>query len=235
MKQVASTLNPLHARLLVAILEDQGIQAIIQGESLWSARGELPLTPESSPSVWVIRDEDAESAIALIARHDGRINPTTCESCGYDLRGLSEARCPECGTPFRVEADWTCGKCEELNPSQFSHCWNCEEPQENGMVNIPSKTRILGNRETTIAGQPDPECQWCQGTGTRENFFIPAMCLLLGLLFFAGVVKRIADLRYTVFSLQFLIEVLFFASCGSGLIWLSAKWQTWKCPCTGDD
>lgn len=23
-----------------------------------------------------------------------------CRSCGYDLRGLSESRCPECGTPF---------------------------------------------------------------------------------------------------------------------------------------
>jgi hypothetical protein len=23
-----------------------------------------------------------------------------CRSCGYDLRGLTESRCPECGTPF---------------------------------------------------------------------------------------------------------------------------------------
>ncbi len=25
----------------------------------------------------------------------------TCLECGYDLRGLTEPRCPECGTPFR--------------------------------------------------------------------------------------------------------------------------------------
>lgn len=26
--------------------------------------------------------------------------PATCAECDYDLRGLSESRCPECGTPF---------------------------------------------------------------------------------------------------------------------------------------
>lgn len=26
-----------------------------------------------------------------------------CPQCGYDLRGLSEARCPECGTRFTLE------------------------------------------------------------------------------------------------------------------------------------
>lgn len=30
--------------------------------------------------------------------------PGTCVICGYDLRGLPQARCPECGTPFdRIE------------------------------------------------------------------------------------------------------------------------------------
>lgn len=28
-----------------------------------------------------------------------------CRSCGYDLRGLSEYRCPECGTPFESSED----------------------------------------------------------------------------------------------------------------------------------
>src|SRR3990172_6761158 len=26
-----------------------------------------------------------------------------CKKCGYDLRGLSLPRCPECGTPFSTE------------------------------------------------------------------------------------------------------------------------------------
>ena len=30
-----------------------------------------------------------------------------CQSCGYDLRNLSEPRCPECGTPFAPQKDTT--------------------------------------------------------------------------------------------------------------------------------
>jgi hypothetical protein len=42
-------------------------------------------------------------AILLYAgRHILRSPPTpgTCRRCGYDLRGLPEPRCPECGTSF---------------------------------------------------------------------------------------------------------------------------------------
>lgn len=30
-------------------------------------------------------------------------NPGVCEKCGYNLTGLTEPRCPECGTPFAPE------------------------------------------------------------------------------------------------------------------------------------
>jgi hypothetical protein len=33
-------------------------------------------------------------------RHPSRLN---CPACGYDLRGLPERRCPECGKPFAWE------------------------------------------------------------------------------------------------------------------------------------
>jgi hypothetical protein len=29
-----------------------------------------------------------------------RADPSHCGECGYDLHGLREPRCPECGTPF---------------------------------------------------------------------------------------------------------------------------------------
>lgn len=60
MIRVAQSANPLDARLLLGVLESHGIRACIQGEALWAARGELPLTPESARSVWVTDEAGAE-------------------------------------------------------------------------------------------------------------------------------------------------------------------------------
>ena len=128
MIKVYSASDPADAHLVAAILDGHGIAAIVQGEALWSARGELPLSPGSAPSVWVADDGDAERARSVIETEHGRPNPTHCEKCGYDLQGLSEPRCPECGQPFtRVEAGppWTCPQCCEQVEGQFTQCWKC--------------------------------------------------------------------------------------------------------------
>jgi hypothetical protein len=39
----------------------------------------------------------------LMARRE--IPAGHCQSCGYDLRNLTEPRCPECGTPFDSKKD----------------------------------------------------------------------------------------------------------------------------------
>ena len=56
------------------ILEAGDIQAIVRGEFLWGARGEVPITPETCPSVWVIDDGDYERAMEVIKdfRSEGR-------------------------------------------------------------------------------------------------------------------------------------------------------------------
>jgi hypothetical protein len=122
--------NPLHARLIVGLLEQHGIVATIQGEGLWGMRGELPFTSETAPSVWV-DDADASRAAEILRNHESIVNPAHCPACGYDLRGLVEARCPECGTPFNKQIEWTCGGCGEEIEGQFTHCWKCgaEKPR----------------------------------------------------------------------------------------------------------
>ena len=35
-----------------------------------------------------------------------RATPPTCSKCGYNLSGLTEYRCPECGSEFRLEELW---------------------------------------------------------------------------------------------------------------------------------
>jgi hypothetical protein len=35
-----------------------------------------------------------------------RVYPPVCPRCGYSLKGLSQCRCPECGTTYRIEELW---------------------------------------------------------------------------------------------------------------------------------
>lgn len=58
------------------------------------------------PIVWVLatvllwRETPAERLARLAASSAASV---LCPLCGYDLRGLSAARCPECGTVFTLE------------------------------------------------------------------------------------------------------------------------------------
>jgi hypothetical protein len=58
MKKVYTATNPANANLLKGVLESVNIQTIVQGEFLWGVRGEIPVTPETSPSVLVVNDTD---------------------------------------------------------------------------------------------------------------------------------------------------------------------------------
>ena len=42
------------------------------------------------------------AAVWLRGRYQPIYPPGRCAVCGYDLRGLDRARCPECGTPFEL-------------------------------------------------------------------------------------------------------------------------------------
>ncbi len=128
--------DPAEAHLVQALLAEHGIAAIVQGEALWSAAGGLPLGPASAPSVWLRDDGDVERAGRLIAAHFGPPkNPAHCANCGYDLRGLPEPRCPECGRPFRrsePQTPWTCALCGEESEGQFTQCWQCGADRPGG-------------------------------------------------------------------------------------------------------
>lgn len=120
--------DPAEAHLVVALLEQNGIPAFVQGEALGAAAGGLPLGPGGAPSVWLRDDGDAEGAGQLIAAFCVPRNPEHCANCGYDLRGLPEPRCPECGQPFLrsvPQPPWKCAQCGEECEGQFTQCWRC--------------------------------------------------------------------------------------------------------------
>jgi hypothetical protein len=67
MKKIYTARSPFDAHLLKGALEGEQIEAIVQGDFLWGARGEVPITPETCPSVWIVNIE-ITSCSSIIAR-----------------------------------------------------------------------------------------------------------------------------------------------------------------------
>lgn len=102
MKQVYIATNPLDAELVKGFLEAHGIEAVVRGNAVFALRGEVPMTPETLPTVWVVDDGAATRARELIdERHRGR------DSGPQDT------------------APWPCPRCGEQVEPQFTDCWHC--------------------------------------------------------------------------------------------------------------
>jgi hypothetical protein len=126
MTRVYAAKDPPDAHLMVAYLAAHGIDAEVEGEALWGARGDLPLGSAAAPQV-LVDDADADRARELITTRPK--HQSHCTVCGYDLTGLPQPRCPECGTPSHrpVESgpSWVCSGCGETIEPQFTACWSC--------------------------------------------------------------------------------------------------------------
>lgn len=101
MKRLASHESLAHLGHLKNVLEQSGIRCLIKNEQLSGALGEIPFL-ECLPELWVVRDEDADRAEALLD---------------------SLAQTPQA-------ASWRCTACGEPNEGQFAICWNCGAPDE---------------------------------------------------------------------------------------------------------
>jgi len=95
--------DAMEAQFVCDLLKEEGIDATVMGDVLGAARGDLPMTVETLPGVYV-REEDADAAMAVVAE--------------FQRRGEELARNPP--------ADWSCPQCGEVNEGQFTQCWNCE-------------------------------------------------------------------------------------------------------------
>jgi len=100
MTQIFVARHPTEAHLIKGVLEAAGIPAEVQGERLFAVRGEVPITPDTQPTVWVA-DEQASAARAVIAESS------------------------QGGTAASTGEPWTCPRCGETVEPQFAACWNC--------------------------------------------------------------------------------------------------------------
>ena len=102
MKQVFVARTPTEAHLVKGVLEARGIRAEVRGEALWGTRGEIPLTPDTLPTVWVLDNRQAPEAVSIVEEYSSAAPVSGREAQGW--------RCPACGEPVE---------------SQFSECWKC--------------------------------------------------------------------------------------------------------------
>ena len=97
--------DPPDAQIVCDLLNDNGLKAVVQGELLWGAQGEIPVGPATAPTVWV-NEPDVERARGLIEQYESRPGP----------------RPPP----------WTCPKCHQKVGGQFTACWRCGAAREEG-------------------------------------------------------------------------------------------------------
>jgi hypothetical protein len=91
--------NLSEAHIVSGMLNAAGIAAQVRGHYLAGGYGELPITSDTLPSVWI--DDDQQAAIAR-----GVIDE-------YERPGAARA------------AAWRCGQCGETHQGQFTACWKC--------------------------------------------------------------------------------------------------------------
>jgi len=102
MKKIYTAKHPIDAHLLRGALEGEKIEAIVQGEFLWTARGELPISPETCPTVWIVDDADYEKALQVLEDFKSQAMPGGIQT-----------------------EEWKSENCKETNEGQFLECWNC--------------------------------------------------------------------------------------------------------------
>ena len=52
------------------LLERQGIDAEVRGEALFGLRGEIPITSDTLPTVWVMKDAQLKRALEFVADYE---------------------------------------------------------------------------------------------------------------------------------------------------------------------
>lgn len=109
MPVVFTAANPVEAHLCQQFLEEQGIEARVDGEILWMSRGEFPLNEATTPRVNVSH-ENAARALELIEQFRK----------GHLETGVAES--------------WVCPKCQERNPPGFQVCWHCQTAGDSSQI-----------------------------------------------------------------------------------------------------
>ncbi len=95
MRKVYTARDVTDAGIIRGVLETNGIAVTIRGEHLFGARGLIPVSAETAPTVWV-EESDYDRAKALIEGGHAESGPS-----------------------------WSCGQCGETVDHELGECWKC--------------------------------------------------------------------------------------------------------------
>jgi hypothetical protein len=91
--------NVSEAHIVSGMLNAAGIAAHVRGHYLAGGYGELPITSDTLPSVWIDDPAQAPQARRVIGEYE---RPSA-----------------------RRAAAWQCEQCGEIHAPQFTACWKC--------------------------------------------------------------------------------------------------------------
>ena len=119
MQHVYTARDAMDAHFVKGLLEQEGIEAVVQGEALQETWSNLPLSAESLPTVHVVNDADVERAAPVIEE--------------YRRRDQADARVGVDATEVAADRPkWKCAQCGEMVEEQFTDCWHCGHPRPQG-------------------------------------------------------------------------------------------------------
>lgn len=121
MQKVYTARDAMDANFLRGLLEQEGIKAIVQGEALQETWGNLNLTSESLPAVWV---DDVDVA---------RAEPIVDEYRQVDKANADrDDEADDADDAVAAAAGWICANCGRQNEPQFDRCWHCTHARGGG-------------------------------------------------------------------------------------------------------
>lgn len=95
--KIFSASNPVEAHIVCELLKSQHIMAKVHSSEIFSLKGEIPLTNDTDPYVWLLDENDESKAREIVRDYE-----------------KEESR-----------PNWFCLQCHESIEAQFAVCWNC--------------------------------------------------------------------------------------------------------------
>ena len=99
MQRIYVARNVSEAHIVSGMLNAAGIAAEVRGHYLAGGYGELPISSDTLPSVWIEDDLQRDVARSVIAEYE---RPGPASRLG-----------------------WRCEQCAEIHQGQFTACWKC--------------------------------------------------------------------------------------------------------------